>query len=72
MNRQGLVLAVLLATGLVACSSEDDVTEKADRTGGAEHPWSSQVEALDKAKNVEKDVMDAYQRQAQEIDQQSQ
>jgi len=75
MNRQGFVLAVLLATGPVACSSQDDVTETVDRTDKAkepQHPWRSQVKALDKAKNVEQDMMDAYQRRAQEMEQQSQ
>ena len=75
MNRQGLLLAMLLATGMMACSSQDDVTEKVDKTdkaNGPQHPWKTQVEALDKAKHVEQDMMDAYQRRAQEMEKQEQ
>ncbi|HEY7840361.1 MAG TPA: hypothetical protein VIC61_02225 [Gammaproteobacteria bacterium] len=58
-------LAILLITG---CSSGND---QASGQAGGDHVWKEQVETMDKAKAVEKTVMDAAAKQAEAVEQQS-
>ncbi len=55
MNRLYLRLTLLLALGLllIGCSSQDD------EGGVKEHVWKDQVEAIDKAREVENVLKDA-------------
>jgi len=63
------VFAVLLAIGLAGCSKQDD--EAASASGSEpDHVWKDQVRALDEAKQVEQTLMDAHQRQTEEIERQ--
>jgi hypothetical protein len=58
-------LAILLITG---CSSGND---QASGQAGGDHVWKEQVATMDKAKAVEKTVMDAAAKQAETIQQQT-
>jgi hypothetical protein len=58
-------LAVLLIT---SCSPGDD---QASGQAGGDHVWKEQVATMDKAKAVEKTVMDAAAKQAEAVEQQS-
>ncbi len=72
MSRQCLVLAVLLAMGLAACSTQDEEAAAADAAGKSEpqHPWKDQQKALQKARQVEQDLMDAFKRRDEEMEKQ--
>ncbi len=74
MNRQRLVLAVLLAIGLGACSTQDEEAAAADAASESEpqHPWKDQQKALQKARQVEQDLMDAFNRRDEEMEKQMQ
>jgi hypothetical protein len=68
-------VTVVLLAFLVGCgeSGDDDIKETAKAVTdkaktSADHVWSAQVKALDKAKGVEKTLMDAAQQQRQAID----
>jgi len=47
----------------------DKVRDKVKET--TDHVWSTQVKALDKAKHVSQDLMDAAEKQRQALDEQS-
>jgi len=69
MKARLAVFAVLLTIGLAGCSKKDD--EAAPASGGEPaHVWKEQVRELDKAKQVEQTLMDAHQRQVEEIERQ--
>lgn len=55
MNRSSLRLTLLFALGLflIGCSKQDDEEEV------KEHVWKDQVEAIDKAREVENVLRDA-------------
>jgi len=73
MGRQRLVLAVLLALGgLGACSTQDEEDASKDTASEPQHPWKDQVKALDKAKQVEQDMMDAFKHRDEEMEKQTQ
>lgn len=54
-------LAVLSFVLIVGCSSGED-----------DHVWQDQVDALEKAKQVEKKVQDTFEQQRQVLEEQSQ
>ena len=73
------VIAALLFAVLGGCakSGNDDMKEqvgdiKDKAKTGADNVWKAQVQALDKAKSVEKTLMDAAEEQRQAIDKDSQ
>ncbi len=59
----------LLLLSAVACSNEEDV-KKEIRTN--DHVWSKQTEALEKAKQVEKKILDASKERRNIIDREEQ
>ena len=61
-------MAVLLATGLVACSTQDEESASAE----SQHPWKDQEKALQKAGQVEQDMMDAFKSRDEEMEKQTQ
>ena len=65
-------MVVLLATGLGACSTQDEESTSADVASEPQHPWKDQEKALRKAEQVEQDMMDAYQRRDEEMEKQEQ
>ena len=65
-------MVVLLATGLGACSTQDDESASADVASEPQHPWKDQEKALQKAGQVEQDMMDAYKRRDEEMGKQEQ
>ena len=79
MTVRNTLITVMLLAFLVGCGKNggDDmkekaksVTEKAKESN--ENVWSGQVKTLDKAKGVEKTLMDAAQQQRQAIESDSQ
>ncbi len=73
------VIAALLLAFLGGCakSGNDDMKEhiediKDKAKTGADNVWKAQVQGLDKAKSVEKTMMDAAEEQQQAIDKASQ
>ncbi|GMQ87193.1 MAG: hypothetical protein BMS9Abin08_0391 [Gammaproteobacteria bacterium] len=72
MNRQRLVLAVLLAMGLGACSTQDEEAASVDAASESkpQHLWKDQQKALQKAREVEQDLMDAFKRRDEEMEKQ--
>jgi len=72
MGRQWLVMAVLLAMGLAACSPQDDESGSADAASESQHPWKDQENALNKAKQVEQGMMDAFKQRDEEMEKQAQ
>ena len=65
-------MVVLLATGLGACSTQDEESTSADVAREPQHPWKDQEKALQKAGQVEQDMMDAYKRRDEEMEKQVQ
>ena len=72
MGRKWLVVVVLLTTGLGACSTQDEESTSADVASEPQHPWKEQEKALQKAGQVEQDMMDANKRRDEEIEKQVQ
>jgi len=72
MGRQWLIMAVLLATGLAACSTQDEESASADAADESQHPWKDQEKALQKAGQVEQDVMEAFKSRDEEMEKQMQ
>jgi len=66
MVRTIMIVGVLLLTGLSACSRQDD------NSGEAQHPWKDQEKALNKAKQVEQDMLDAFKQRDREMEKQTQ
>lgn len=56
---------------LCACSSGDDKSSAQHPTSAAEHVFSGQQRALEKAKGVEQTIMDSANKQSQELDKQT-
>jgi hypothetical protein len=67
MNRQILAAAGLLIVLLQACSSGQQPEDKA-ASEQPQHVWKDQVEALEKAQNLENEMNSAFQKRADEID----
>ena len=63
MNLQKLLLLTALLTLIGACS-------KTTEDEGADHPWETQTQALEKAKGVEQIMQDAADLNRQTIDEQ--
>lgn len=79
MTVRNTVITAMLLAFLVGCgkSSGDDMKDKANAITekakeSTDNVWSGQVKTLDKAKGVEKTLMDAAQQQRQAIDSDSQ
>ena len=72
MGGQWLIMAVLLAMGLAACSTQDEESASADASGESQHPWKDQQKALQKAGQVEQDMMDAFKSRDEEMEKQMQ
>jgi len=65
-------MVVLLATGLGACSTQDEEPTSADVASEPQHPWKDQQKALQKAEQLEQGMMDTYQRRDEEMQKQTQ
>jgi hypothetical protein len=65
-------MVVLLATGLGACSKQDQESSSADVASEPQHLWKDQQKALQRAGQVEQDMMDAYKRRDKEMEKQEQ
>ncbi|MFQ5642494.1 MAG: hypothetical protein ACE5FQ_02230 [Thiogranum sp.] len=72
MNKACMLAVVLLAPG--ACTTQDEESASTDKAGkpAAPDPWQDQQKALQKAGQVEQDVMDAYERRDREMERQAQ
>ena len=72
MTVRNTLITVMLLAFLVGCGKNggDDMNEKAKES--THNVWSGQIQTLDKAKGVEKTVMDAAQQQRQAIENDSQ
>jgi hypothetical protein len=56
---------------LGACSEKGPDEHAAAASGEPQHVWNEQVKALDKAKQLEQNMNEAYKKKAEEIDQQA-
>ena len=72
------VIAALLFAVATGCSKSDSGDTKEQATNirddvkvTADHVWNAQVKALDKAKHVSRDLLDAAEEQRQAIDTES-
>jgi len=73
MHKPWLALAVvLLAMGSAACTSQDDESVTKDTGSKPANPWQDQQKALQKAGQVEQDMLDAYQHRDKEMERQTQ
>ena len=63
------ILALLLA--LTACTAEDDTDQKADREGMITQAVDAQLVPKTKAEELEQKLQEDFEKQQQEIDQQS-
>lgn len=72
MKANILVLSGLLIVALQACSPSSDEPVPARKNGEPQHVWKDQVNALDKAKNLEKDMNKAFEQRNRDIEKQTQ
>ncbi len=68
MKRSAQLFLVLSAVLLSACSNESDEQGEVRKD---DHVWKAQTEALEKARNVDKLLQDAAEKQRKKIDEQS-
>lgn len=73
MLNRWMVLGLALSAGLSACSKggEETTESAAPAQPTADHVWSDQTRALEKAKEVERMLQEAAERQRQAIEEQS-
>ena len=73
MLQRWMVLSLALSAGLAGCSkSGEEATESTTPAQPtADHVWSDQTRALEKAKEVERMLQEAAERQRQAIEEQS-
>ena len=66
-----VIQVIFLGLILTACGADDRERERAEK-GKLEQAMDSQKQALEKARQVEEDIMKAAEQQKKEIDEQSQ
>ena len=66
MVKYGVALGLVVTLGLCGCSRQDEKTGAAAPAGEPQHVLKDQVQALDKAEQVEQTLMDAHERRLEE------
>ena len=70
MNSTGWLMVGLLVAGISACTTQDDESVAKDSADVSQNPLREQQKALQKARQAEQDIMDAYQRRDEEMEKQ--
>ncbi|HHH45210.1 MAG TPA: hypothetical protein ENK49_13825 [Gammaproteobacteria bacterium] len=69
MSRTAL-MTVLLMASISACTTQDDESAAKDTADASQNPLQEQQKALQKARQVEQDLMDAFKRRDEEMEKQ--
>ena len=72
MRYGAMIPVMLLVAELAACSGRDEDVSSTDPDSKPEHVWQEQVETLDKARQLELDVLEAHKQRADEMQKQEQ
>ena len=67
MVKYGFALGLVCILGLSSCSRQEEGTQAAAPSAEPQHVFKDQVQALDKAKQVEKTIMDTHERRSEEL-----
>jgi len=71
VSRKWRVVVLLAMTGAMgACSKQDETSDSSEPVSESRHPWTEQEKALQKARQVEQDMMDAFKRRDEEMEKQ--
>ncbi|VAW81208.1 hypothetical protein MNBD_GAMMA13-349 [hydrothermal vent metagenome] len=66
-----LVLSGLLFITLQACSPGADEAAPAQKNSEPQHVWKDQVKALEKAKNLEQEMNESFEKRSRDIEKQA-
>ncbi len=72
MKLKTLVLSGLMMGVLQACSPGSDESVATEANEEPQHVWKDQVKALDKAKNLEQEMNEAFEQRSREMEKQAQ
>ena len=70
MCRRVAGLCVVVMLMLAACSRQDDAAGSKGPAAKQEHVWTEQVQTLEKARQLESDVMEAHERREEQLEKQ--